>query len=100
MDPSPSIDGYPESMITLEQKVIPKVPAQNLREVKSALGNKYKGRVHFVTVLGMYLVCPECYEYFDKVLQIPSAWQHSMGTSNLLIHKYYLQSPNNKPNKI
>ena len=71
VDLSLSIDGYPQLNNYIRTESDTDVLAQNLREVKSALGNKYKGRAALCYSAWNVFGLPECYEYFDKVLQIP-----------------------------
>ena len=71
VDLSLSIDGYPELNDYIRTESDTHVLAENLSQVKSALGNKYKGRAALCYSAWNVFGLPECYEYFDKVLQIP-----------------------------
>lgn len=71
VDLSISIDGYPELNNYIRTESDTDLLAQNLRDVKSALGDKYKGRAALCYSAWNVFGLPESYDYFDKVLQVP-----------------------------
>ncbi|MAI03211.1 MAG: hypothetical protein CMQ75_01615 [Gammaproteobacteria bacterium] len=71
VDISLSIDGYPALNDYIRTEADTSVLAQNLREVKSALGNKYKGRAALCYSAWNVMGLPESYDYFQHVLDTP-----------------------------
>ena len=71
VDISLSIDGYPALNDYIRTEADTDVLAQNLRDVKRELGDKFDGRAALCYSAWNVFALPESYEYFDKVLDVP-----------------------------
>ena len=71
VDLSLSIDGHPELNNYIRTESDTDVLAQNLRDVKRELGDKYDGRAALCYSAWNVFGLPESYEYFEHVLDTP-----------------------------
>ncbi len=71
VDLSLSIDGYPELNNYIRTESDTDILAENLKLVRSVLGNKYDGRAALCYSAWNVFGLPESYDYFDTVLDTP-----------------------------